>query len=322
MKNKPVIGRIITLLLFLGAGAIPLAPAHADLGIFCERLPRPAYAALQKHETSNDWFEVYEVGPGIWAIYEPFQWQEVISYLIIGTDTALLFDTGNGIGNIKAIVDQLTEKPVQVLNSHTHFDHIGGNYQFEKILSVSTDFSIANSKGLKSEMVTMEVSAEALCKGLPNGVTQENHQIRPFGITGQVREGDVIDIGNRKLEILQIPGHTNDSIALLDREAGFLWTGDSFYEGPIWLYFPETDLAAYKQSIARLAALAPRLKALFPAHNTPRANPAILVEVQKAFDLVLEGKAKPVPTWEGTVTFEFEGFGFLMREDYTRPATH
>lgn len=321
MKNRPLENKAAAFALALGLAIAPFAPSYADLENFCERLPRPAYAAFQKHATSNDWFEVYEVQTGVWAIYEPFQWQEVISYLIIGTDTALLFDTGNGIGNIKAIVDQLTDKPVQVLNSHTHFDHIGGNHYFDKILSVSTDFSVANSKGLNNEMVTMEVSAEALCKGLPEGVTQENHQIRPFAITKKVKEGDVIDLGNRKLEILRIPGHTDDSIALLDREAGFLWTGDSFYEGPIWLYFPETDLAAYRKSIARLAALAPGLKALFPAHNTPKADPAMLVEVRQAFDLVLAGKVKPVPTWEGTVTFEFEGFGFLMREDYTHLPT-
>jgi len=115
--------------------------ARADLADFCAGLPRAAYAAFEKHEISNDWFEVYEVGPDIWAIYEPFQWQEVISYLIVGTDKALLFDTGNGLGDIKAIVDQLTDKPITVLNSHSHFDHIGGNYQFDNILSVSTDFS-------------------------------------------------------------------------------------------------------------------------------------------------------------------------------------
>jgi hypothetical protein len=51
----------------------------------------------------------------------------------------------------------------------------------------------------------------------------------------------------------------------LDAEAGFLWTGDSFYEGPIWLYFPETDLAAYRKPIARIAAMASQLNALFPA---------------------------------------------------------
>ncbi len=302
-------------------GVYPFAPAFADLEGFCDRLPRAAYAAFEKHATSNDWFEVYEVEPGIYSIYEPFQWQEVISYLIVGTETALLFDTGNGMGDIKAIVDQLTDKPVQVLNSHTHFDHIGGNYQFEKILSIATDFSSANSKGEKSDRVTMETSPDALCKGLPEGVTSEDHQILPFTISKKVKEGDVIDLGNRKLEILQITGHTDDAIALLDKEAGFLWTGDSFYEGPIWLYFPETDLVAYRKSIARLAALAPELKALFPSHNTPKADPAMLVKVQKAFDLVLAGEAEPVPTWEGVVTFEFEGFGFLMREDNTRLPT-
>ena len=58
-----------------------------------------------------------------------------------------------------------------------------------------------------------------------------------------------------------------------------------------------------------------------PAHNTPMVDPAMLIEVQQAFDSVLAGKAKPVPTWKGTVTFEFEGFGFLMRADYTRLPT-
>lgn len=301
--------------------AISLTPfvIHAaDLTSFCERLPRPAYASLAKHPSSTTWFEVYKVEPGVFAIYEPFQWQEVISYLITGDDRALLFDTGNGMGNIKAIVDQLTDKPVTVLNSHTHFDHIGGNHRFEEILSVSTDFSVENSHGVANETVTMEASPEALCKGLPEGITQATHRIKPFVITGTVQEGDVIDLGGRRLEVLRVPGHTDDAIVLLERESGFLWTGDTFYEGPVWLYFPETDLAAYRQSIARLASLAPTLTALFPAHNTPRANPDLLIKAQQAFELVLEGKATPVPTWEGVVTFEFEGFGFLMREDNTR----
>ncbi len=294
------------------------ATVRADLENFCDNLPRAAYAELEKHSASNDWFEVYEVGPDIWAIYEPFQWQEVISYLIVGSKSALLFDTGNGMGDIKAIVDQLTDKPISVMNSHSHFDHIGGNYQFDNILSVSTEFSVVRSRGMQNESVTTEASPQALCKALPQGVTKDNHKIRPYSITREVVEGEVIDLGGRQLEILRIPGHTDDSIALLDAQAGFLWTGDSFYEGPIWLYAPETDLLDYKKSIARLAALVPNLTALFPAHNTPRARPGLLLETQQAFDVVLAGKAKPVPTWDGVVTFEFDGFGFLMREDYTQ----
>ncbi|MBE9538990.1 MAG: MBL fold metallo-hydrolase [Proteobacteria bacterium] len=306
------------MIFWFAIGFAPCSSAQVELEGFCANLPRPAYSAFEKHHTSNEWFEVYEVEPNIWAIYEPFQWQEVISYLIVGTDSALLFDTGNGLGDIRAIVDQLTKKPVTVLNSHSHFDHIGGNYQFDNIVSVSTAFSLANSRGIQNEMVTTEASSEALCKALPSGVTQGSHQIKPYTITRKISEGDVIDLGDRKLEILHISGHTDDSIALLDAEAGFLWTGDSFYEGPIWLYFPETDLAAYRKSIARLAALAPQLNALFPAHNTPKAVPALLLGAQQAFDLVLEGKAEPVPMWEGVVTFQFDGFGFLMREDNTQ----
>jgi len=292
-------------------------PAMADLENFCDRLPRPEYAAFDQHPASNDWFEVYEVEPGIFAIYEPFQWQEVISYLIVGSASALLFDTGNGIGDIKAITDQLTKKSVRVLNSHTHYDHIGGNYQFDRILSVSTDFSIANSHGSDNEQVRGEVSTEALCQGLPEGVVAKKHRIHPFNISEKVGAGDVIDLGGRKLEILRIPGHTDDSIALLDREAGFLWTGDTVYAGPIWLWFPETDLAAYLSSMTRLAKLAPDLKALFPAHNTPRVDPGLLNSVTQAFETVMAGRTKSRPTWDGVVTFDFEGFGFLMREDYT-----
>jgi glyoxylase-like metal-dependent hydrolase (beta-lactamase superfamily II) len=291
--------------------------ALADLASFCERLPRPAYSSFEKSSVSTDWFEVYEVATDVWAIYEPYQWQEVISYLIVGADSALLFDTGNGLGDIKAIVDQLTGKPVRVLNSHSHFDHIGGNYQFKNILSPSTEFSIANSRGSDSRQVKTEASAEALCRGLPAGVSAENHRIRPYTITASVKDGDIVDLGSRTLEILLVPGHTDDAIVLLDRDSGLLWTGDSFYEGPIWLFFPETDLAAYKLSLARLVSLVPRLKALFPAHNTPKASPTMLLETQQALELVLQGKARPVPAWEGVVTFEFAGFAFVMREDYT-----
>ena len=290
----------------------------ADLETFCDRLPRPSYANYQKHQASDDWFEVYEVEPDVFAIYEPFQWQEVISYLIVGSESAVLFDTGNGIGDIKAVVDRLTDRPVRVINSHSHFDHVGGNYQFEDILSVSTVFARDRAKGMRSDELLMEVSPEALCKGLPEGVRREDHQTRPYAISKKLVDGNVLDIGGRKLQVIRLPGHSDDSIALLDRDAGLLWSGDSFYEGPIWLFFPETDLAAYRESVAKLALLAPELKAVFPAHNTPGADPALLVKLQDNLDRVLSGKVDPIPVSDGNVEFRFEDFSFLMREDYNR----
>lgn len=286
------------------------------LGEFCTKLPRPEYADLDLHEVSNDWFEVYLVGDGVWAIYEPHQWQEVISYLILGDQQAVLFDSGNGLGDIRAVVNQLTPLPVLVINSHSHIDHIGGNHQFENIASLSTEFSLSRSKGVNDESVKEEASPAALCRPLPTGVRQADHRIRPYQITRVLMAGQHLELGGRKLEVISIPGHTDDSIALLDKEAGYLWTGDSYYAGPIWLFADETDLSDYQQSINYLADLSPQLTSLFPAHNAPRVDPKILIDVASSFNKVLTGSETSKPEWEGVLRFQYDGFSFLLREDF------
>ena len=150
--------------------------SESTLASFCERLPRAAYAAFEKHAASNDWFEVYEVAADTYAIYEPFQWQEVISYLVLGSERALLFDTGNGIGDIRRVVDSLTDLPVVVVNSHSHYDHVGGNHQFDDIRSVATALTRERSRGIAHDVVAAEVSAAALCRGLPDGVSAGGHR--------------------------------------------------------------------------------------------------------------------------------------------------
>lgn len=287
----------------------------ASLSSFCDRLPRDFYRNLEKHPVSNDWFEVYAMDDDIWAIYEPFQWQEVISYLIVGEDSALLFDSGNGLADIRAIVTRLTDKPIAVLNSHSHIDHVGGNYQFDTIYSVATPFSIARSRGLSNDQVLLEASPEALCKPLPAGVDAATHRLRPYSISRTLSDGDTIDLGNRKLTAIQIPGHTDDSIALLEKKTGALWSGDSFYEGPIWLFAAETDLLAYKNSVARLATLASTLTRVYPAHNTARAEPVRLIELKSALNGVLTGKHVADETVDGNQEFRFERFSLLIRAD-------
>ncbi|MEL6869520.1 MAG: MBL fold metallo-hydrolase [Pseudomonadota bacterium] len=289
--------------------------SESALASFCDRLPRPEYAAWPRHPASDDWFEVYEVAPATFAIYEPWQWQEVISYLMIGAERSLLFDTGNGIGDIAAVVDRLTSLPVTVINSHSHIDHIGGNHQFSDIASVDTAFSRTRAHGVADESVLAEVSEAALCRGLPAGVDASRHRIEPFTAVRAIADGDVIDIGAREFHVLLIPGHTDDSIALHEPGSGLLWTGDSFYAGPIWLFAPETDTDAYYASLQRLAALVPDLRALLPAHNTPWVTPARLTQAVAAFEQMMAGGMQPVPAWDDAVTYEFEGFGFLIRKD-------
>src|SRR5579862_1801464 len=93
-------------LLFICSISITAAPAQAqtEKPEWCKPLPRPEYAQLKRVLPDDPWFEVYKVAPQTFAIYEPHQSEEVISYLIVGTKQALLFDTGMGIGNIKRIV--------------------------------------------------------------------------------------------------------------------------------------------------------------------------------------------------------------------------
>jgi Metallo-beta-lactamase superfamily len=105
---------------------------------WCRKLPRPEYGKLEKVDQPDAWFDVYRIRPGVFAIYEPHQSEEVISYLVLGKNKGVLFDTGMGISNIRNVVDHLTKLPVSVINSHTHNDHVGDNWRFNDIYVMDT----------------------------------------------------------------------------------------------------------------------------------------------------------------------------------------
>jgi glyoxylase-like metal-dependent hydrolase (beta-lactamase superfamily II) len=297
---------------FLAAVSLLAMPAETPSATrWCDLLPRPGNARLQRVDAADDWFVVYAAGDGIFAICEPYQFQEVISYLILGSRQALLFDTGLGIGRIDRVVRKLTRLPVTVLNSHTHFDHVGGNADFDRILAMDTGYTRANARGFPHERVKSQVQPEALCRGLPAGFDAAGYHSRPFTPTQFIKDGHAIDLGGRTLSVLHVPGHTPDAVALLDAAAGRLFTGDSFYESTIWLYAPETDLAAYATSVDRLAALAPRLKMLHPAHNIAASSPEWLDRLKVALARVRSGQAEGVEGERGTITFTFDGFSIL-----------
>lgn len=296
---------------------------------WCSQPLRPALQALPEIPTQRPWFKVYSVGTGVYAIAEPYNFQEVISYLIIGSEKALLFDTGMGLDSISKVVKELTSLPVSVINSHTHYDHIGGNTEFEAILAVDTTYTKKYSmEGWSHEKVKHEVAEDAFClEKLPNADTA-GYSVKPYHdrIRRFIKAGEIIDLGNKRIEILAAPGHTPDGLALLDREAGYLWTGDTFYEATIWLFFDGTDLDTYEKSIAAFATLAPNLKKVFPAHNTPIADPQRLIELKDAFAQIRNGKKKGVeqtdsqhPEDTRALIFEFDRFSFLIRKDHLLP---
>jgi glyoxylase-like metal-dependent hydrolase (beta-lactamase superfamily II) len=301
-------------LIFAFAGQSPAQNSGEPLRPeWCQQLPRPEYKSLTRVDVHSDWFEVYRVRPDVYAIYEPHQFEEVISYLIVGHDRALLLDTGLGVASIKDVVVQLTGLPVVVLNSHTHFDHTGGNFEFSDILSEDIHYSRNNAQGQSNIYSRDALAPERICGKLPSGVRADSYAIRSWHVTRVVRDGEQIDLGGSKLEVIFTPGHTPDSLSLLDRKNGLLFTGDTFYKGPIYLFTPETDFAAYARSIARLAKLTPNLQLLLPSHNVPMAHPEALTRLDEAVKKIQSGEAKFVVT-NGRREYSFEGFSLLLSE--------
>jgi glyoxylase-like metal-dependent hydrolase (beta-lactamase superfamily II) len=283
---------------------------------WCDKELRPALKTLKEIKTNRDWFKVYFVGDSVYAIAEPYNYQEIISYLIVGKQKALLFDTGMGLDSISLLAKELTTLPITVLNSHTHYDHIGGNNEFENVIAMNTAFTKKNAaNGYSHDIMKGEVTPEAFCiKHLPNADTAR-YAIKPFTISRFINDGDTINLGEKILTVIAAPGHAPDAIALYDERAGYLWTGDSFYEGPIWLFAEGTDLAAYEKSIQKLSMLVPKLKYIFPAHNTPVAEPKELVEANTAFQEIKNGTKKGKENADETMLFEFGKFSFLIGKD-------
>ena len=279
---------------------------------WCRALPRPEYKALERVTVSDPWFEVFKPAPDVFAIYEPHQAEEVISYLIVGKKRALLFDTGMGISDIRKVAAELTKLPVVVLNSHTHDDHVGGNWQFDTIYGMDSDFTRQNARGSRED-AQAEITPDQICGTLPQGFDPKAYVTRPWKIKAYVHDGDRFNLGGRVIEVIATPGHTPDAIALIDRSNQLLFTGDTYYPAPIWLYRPETDLDAYAASIRRLAALAPAVKLVLGAHNIPVAPPGVLPRLVTAFADVRAGKISPTPDSPGKVLYTVDGFSFLMR---------
>ncbi len=292
---------------------------------WCAKPLRPELSLYTEVETGQSWFKVYQTGDGVFAIVEPYNYQEVISYLIVGSKRNILFDTGMGMGRISEVVKRISTLPVVVINSHTHYDHIGGNHEFDTVYAVDTAYAHHHaSSGWAHTAVSYEVTPKAFCAERLPELDTGNYTIKPYHdkINRYLRDGDTLQLGDRILEVMLVPGHTPDCVALLDHQNGYLWTGDMYYEAHIWLFMDGTDLDAYAKSIERFANLAPELQRVFPAHNKPVSLPSHLLDLKAAFDSIRSGIKTEDSSFQSgypedtsAVQFTFRDFSFLIRRE-------
>lgn len=262
-----------------------------------DKLPRAVYSTLERVPCSQDWFQVYKVKDGIYAIYEPYQYEEALCTLILGEEKAVLIDTGCGIGNLRDVVDEITDLPVMVVNTHAHNDHIAQNHLFDEVAMLDHPWSHEAEKGLPNSEMAHLIADGMLWKELPEGFDAEKYVVPGFKVTRWFNERDIIDLGNRTLEVIHTPGHTPDCVCFLDREDRLLFTGDMFYTGGIYTYLNGGDLPTFINSYLKMLEYYDEFDYLMPSHNEPRVEKVLLRDVFKAVVDIAEGRGRYV---EGT----------------------
>lgn len=89
-----------------------------------------------------------------------------------------------------------------------------------------------------------------------------------------LKDGDVIDIGGRSIQVLHTPGHSPGHMCFGEKDRGYLFTGDVVYKDTLFAYYPSTEPEAYLASLEKVSALP--VKCVFQAHHTLDIQPEIL----------------------------------------------
>ena len=179
--------------------------------------------------------KIVSAAPGLWVLEEV----GVNLFLIAGESRAVLVDSGFG-GNpeLRREVEELCGLPVELVHTHGHGDHTGGDTLWEEVWLHPGDWpEYRRMRG-------------------------ENTRLRPL------EEGMVFDLGGRRLEAIHIPGHTPGSVALLDRANRLLFSGDTVMTQPVFLMPPNGCAEEFRKSLERLKGLSGEFDTIYPCHQT------------------------------------------------------
>jgi len=242
-------------------------------------LPKPTVPVVGRWY--DDYFLVEAIDPTTFAIGEPRYYQGNYSYLILGTDRAILFDAGTGLKDIVPVVRSLTPLPVTVIPSHLHFDHVGALGRFERTAMI--DDPSLRVRVRNSRLTLKRYEFLGFADRLP---------IPTIRVDEWWPAGSSVDLGGRHLRVLATPGHTPTSVSLYDEDRHELFAGDFIYPGELYAFLPGASRSAYLKTAVRLLSVLDPSTKIFAAHMAeppaPAKAPALGVSDLQALKLSLE----------------------------------
>jgi len=238
--------------------------------------------ALKMAEITNNWYKITKIKDYLYVIQEnisvvhPVYTNDPLNlYLLLGDNTALLIDTGCGLSPLKPIVDKLRgERNLMVLNSHTHWDHVFGNEQFEEV------YVHENEAFMVSRPYDLSYSKEIFGKYYAG----RNFKIPPAKTIKTLRDGDAFDLGKIVVRVIHTPGHSPGSICL-QTNTGELFIGDVSYYGEIFLP-PRRSFSIVLESISNLIRLceANDKIELYPSHKQFPCDKTLLLDLHNGIE--------------------------------------
>ena len=223
-------------------------------------------------------YEVVRINENSWRIED----DNVRFFLLTGADKALLIDTGMNLDNAKDIAESLTDLPLFLLNTHADRDHIGCNEQFDSFYMNPAEEPVYRRSGKPGTIIP-------------------------------ISEGDTIDLGGRELEIIELPGHTPGSIAVLDVKNRVLISGDPIQEGGrIFMFRDHRNMDEYIRSLEKLDARKSEFDEIWPSHANIPVSPDMIMKLHDGAQRVLAGDIQGVPAEMFGMHFVVYDLGFDM----------
>ena len=208
-------------------------------------------------QVADQWFRTQRYSDDVTLIWEPYVSEGIRCNIwhVRGRDRDLLIDSGMGLVSLRDHVAEVSEHSLLCVATHSHFDHVGGHYEFASRLMHAAEAEILRAPDRHNTVIEEYVTA-AIFEAQPFANFDPGaYTIRPAPPTQLVDDGDIIDLGDRHFRVMHLPGHSPGSIALWEGTTRTLFSGDVIYDGPLYDHLYHSDTEDYVTSVKRLKTL-------------------------------------------------------------------